>query len=125
MKKAITLLILVFATSLNLLSQSNGFNSPVSQSANLSCSVIKQLSINPATTEDYIYWPTIPIGSKYTLGQSPNQDADNRSIFTFSGESDAAIQISVTAQTMVDNVELSYSLKGTQTPQYGGRRLLC
>lgn len=119
MKNGFIILILILGICLSGLAQGSGFNSPVIKSANLSCTVITKLSIDPLSTKDYVCWPTIPIGSKYTLGESNRQNADFNSIFTFAGEPGSSIQISIVTQTIVDNVEISFSLKGTPYPYLG------
>jgi hypothetical protein len=106
-------------SSFSLIAQNIGFNSPVSGSANLSCRVIKALSVCPNSSDDYINWPTIPVGSKYILNSSDNQDADWKSIFTFSGEPGSLVEISISAETFKDNVEISYRLKGTPIDHLG------
>jgi hypothetical protein len=119
MKYILTILILLFGIYFESMSQSTNINTPVAKSTNLSCTVIVPLSIDPLSSKDYICWPTIPIGSKYILGESSKQDADWKSIYTLTGEPGVAIEISVTMQTLKDNVEISYRLKGTQTPYLG------
>ena len=94
-------------------------NTPVPESTMISCSVITPLSITPPNSIDYINWPSIPIGQKYILNSSPYEDADWKSIFTINGEPGYTIEISMVKQLEVDNVEISYILKGTNTQYLG------
>jgi hypothetical protein len=112
MKNGLIIVIIIFWSSLTLLAQTPVFNQQVPSSGQMTCYVIKPLSVSPLSTDDYINWPSIPVGSQYIISHN-NPDADWRSIFTFKGEPGKTITISVTKQTEVDNVEISYQLKGT------------
>lgn len=119
MKSCLIILFLICGGYNIISAQTTNFNTPVAKSANLSCTVITPLSIDPLSSKDYICWPTIPVGSKYILGESIRQNADWNSIYTFTGEPGLAVEISVTMQTLKDNVEISYRLKGTESPYLG------
>jgi hypothetical protein len=95
------------------------FNAPVKSSANLSCCVIKPLCINLEKVEDYLNWPIIPLGFKYFFKSSENEDADSRSVFVIKGEAGKKIEIKLFSNIDIDNVEISYKIKGTDL-QYVG-----
>lgn len=120
MKKGLLLLILILGTSLSLLSQPTSFNAPVSETANLQCTVISPLTVNPTQSSDMIQWPTLVPGSKYFIGQLGNRErGDFYSIFTFSGEPGLDIEISITPQRVVNNVEISFTMMGSSEPYLG------
>jgi hypothetical protein len=98
---------------------SSEHNNPISSSCMLNTTVIKPLCITPSISNDYINWPTIPVGSKYTLNTSLIQDADWKSIFRIMGEPGYPIEISISRQTELDNVELSFGVKGTDQQYLG------
>lgn len=119
MKNITTILIIILCGWNTLHSQGMDFNTPVTESGNMTCLVITPLSVTPDWHGDFLNWPTVPVGSKYILGSNGNEDSDKRSIFTFTGESLRDIEISVATETMKDNVEIFFTFRGTQTPQIG------
>lgn len=120
MKNTLIIIGLILISSFSLFAQALDFNSPVSSSLNLSCKVIKPLSVDPVSSNDFIHWPTIPVGSKYVIS-SNNSNADNYSIFTFRGEPGSSVEITFIPQTSIDNVEISYRLKGTNDLYLGNQ----
>ncbi|MFP4544445.1 MAG: hypothetical protein ACOCZW_01565 [Bacteroidota bacterium] len=119
MMKYIIIIMLVILPA-TVLTAGNGQNTPVSGSSNLSCTVIKPISISPESSFDYLNWPTIPAGSKYYFGSHLYEDSDVRSIFTISGEPGYDVLLSLQTQTEVDDTELSFTLKGTSQQYLGG-----
>lgn len=119
MKKYMVLLMIMFCGWNFLYAQGIDFNTPVSETGNMTCLVIKPLSVSPSWHGDFLNWPTLPVGSKYDFGTSDVEDSDRRSIFTFTGESERNIEITIETETMKDNVEISFTFRGTQSPQLG------
>jgi len=113
MYKYLIIVIITILTSVCINAQTVIHNAPVSEQTTLSCKVLKPLSVSPLSQEDFLNWPTIPIGSKYYLNSSDIEDSDFRSIFTFSGEPNHDVVISMVCENIVDNVELSFTMKGT------------
>jgi len=120
MKNTIYMFILIVCAAITANAQAVSFNSPVNESTNLTCKLIKPLSVSPNFSQDFLNWPTVPVGQKYVMtGNINDESSDILTIFIFSGEPNASIEISVTTQTYKDNVEISYRLKGTQNPYLG------
>lgn len=101
-----------------LQAQAEDHNTPVTKSGNMTCNVIKTLSVNPIHETDYLNWPPLPVGSKYYLGGN-NRWEDSYSIFTFTGEESRQIEITIEMQKEKDNVEISFRLFGTQFDHVG------
>lgn len=120
MKKTIYMFILIICAAITANAQAVSFNSPVNESTNLTCKLIKPLSVTPEISQDYLNWPTVPVGSKYDMtGNVNDEDSDIKTIFTFSGEPNTSIEVSLTTQTYIEHVEISYRLKGTPIPYLG------
>lgn len=115
-----TIILILLIGSCNLLTaQELDFNSPVSKFGNMTCTVITPLSVTPTWHGDFLNWPTVPVGSKYIIGSNGDQDADFRSIFTYTGEASYDFEISIDRETLKNNVEISYTLRGTAQPSLG------
>lgn len=120
MNKMITIMIIFLAVSTTMFAQAGLHNSPESSSANFSCTVIEQLAVTPnPANHDNLWWPTIPIGSKYYFGSKPGENSDTKSIFMFSGETNKSLSITLQTQRELDNVEVAFSFKGSTTG-FGG-----
>lgn len=119
MKKYTLILLLMLGSWSFLAAQGLDHNTPVSKSGKMTCNVIFPLSVSPVWDESFLNWPTVPAGSKYILGTNGDEDSDKRCIFTFTGEANRQIEISFVMETMKDNVEISFTMKGTQTPPLG------
>ena len=102
-----------------LQAQDIDFNTPVSESGNMTCTIVTPLSATPSMEFDFLNWPTVAVGSKYEFGDSENEDSDKRSIILFTGENEREVEITVETETMKDNVEISFTFRGTANPQIG------
>lgn len=119
MKQSILILVLMFGAIAYANAQDVNFNSSVTETGNLVCHIIIPLSVSPNSHDDFLNFPTVPVGSKYNLGTHDYEDSDKRSYFTYSGEAGSAIEISIDFETIQDNVEINFVLRGTSNPPLG------
>ena len=120
MNKIISIMILLLSANIAIFAQGTYPGTPESSSAAFSTTVIEQLAVSPnPKNSDHLWWPTIPVGSKYYIGTNPNEDSDNKSVFSFTGEANKSISITIQREYEIDNVEVSYRLLGT-TEGFGG-----
>lgn len=122
MKNSIVIIIFLIILSSKDLLFSQSYNTYVENSANLSCKVIKPLSVNPTFQGDFITWPSIIIGTTFETKFMDYDNGDVCSMFKYSGEPGSQIEISIITQTLIENnsVEISLRWKGSdKTPGYG------
>jgi hypothetical protein len=117
--KKITIIMFIMLCGLVLTqAQAEEHNAPVTKSGNMTCNVIRPLSVSPSHETDYLNWPSLPVGAKYYLGGN-NRWEDSYSIFTFTGEGSRRMEISIQMEKEKDNVEISFSFFGTQFDHVG------
>lgn len=111
MNKYLNIVIAIILSSVCINAQPGiSYNPPVEEDATLKCNVITPLSVDPERTLDVLVSPKIIRGVKYYLPQ--NQDF--KSLFVYSGEPKQDIHLSMTCQKIDRNVELSFTIKGSQ-----------
>lgn len=105
----IAIITILSCICMNAQTDPSQFNTPVKEDATLSCKVIKPLSVHPKEQENIVITPSIPAGQKLVLAENAVW-----SQFTFTGEPDRAIKISMVPEKVRQKVEIDFVVRGRQ-----------